>query len=127
MRRPARRIRQLAVLAMALLAGNAGASDLFLFRGEFIYIIPRALSDEMTRLAGRGEWKQFPQHTRFLDLDTDGADDFVAVAFGATSGHGAQVRYRLRHTPGGGVRLGRWYWGVLVDPDGRKLFERFNP
>ena len=44
-----------AVTLLCALSAVTPASDLFLFRGEFIYIIPRALSDEMTRLAGRGE------------------------------------------------------------------------
>ena len=119
--------RGLRVAALGLLAGGAPASDLFLFRGEFIYIIPRTLSDEMIRLAGRGEWRQFPQHTRYLDLDADGTDEYVAVAFGATTGHGVQVRYRLRTAPDGSVRLGRWYWGVIVDTGGERVFEQFNP
>ena len=103
------------------------AEDLFLFRGEFIYIIPRALSDEMTRLAGRGEWKHFPEHTRYLDQDADGEAEFLAAAFGANGGYGAQVRYRLRRGPNGERRLGRWYWGAIVGPRGERMLEQFNP
>jgi len=108
------------------LAGVCVAADLFLFRGEFIYIIPRVLGDEMARLAGRSEWQQFPQHTRYLDPDGDGRAEFVAVAFGASAG-GAQVRYRLRYADDGTPQLGRWYWGVVTDPQGNRLFEQFNP
>ena len=124
MRRSVRRV-AFACLLMSL-AGASLAADLFLFRGEFIYIIPRVLGDEMTRLAGRSEWQQFPQHTRYLDLDGDGRAELVAVAFGASNGHGAQVRYRLRHTEDGTARLGRWHWGVLTGPQGERLFEQFN-
>jgi hypothetical protein len=117
-------------IATALLllwfAAAGAAADLFLFRGEFIYIIPRVLGDEMVRLTGRDEWQQFSQHTRYLDLDGDGREEFVAVAFGASSGHGAQVRYRLRYLDDGTRRLGRWYWGVVTDPQGARLFEQFN-
>ncbi len=105
----------------------APAAETFLFRGDFIYIIPRALSDEMTRLAGRGEWKHFPEHTRYLDLDADGDEELVAAVFGATGGYGAQVRYRLRRTADGSRVLGRWYWGAVVGPRGERLFEQFNP
>lgn len=102
------------------------AADVFLFRGEYIYIIPRVLGDEMARVAGRNEWQQFSQHTRYLDLDGDGSEEIIAVAFGASSGHGAQVRYRLRYLDDGTPRLGRWYWGVVTDPQGNRLFEQFN-
>ena len=118
------------VLAMAFALACSPvvpAEDLFLFRGEFIYIIPRALSDEMTRLAGRGEWKHFPEHTRYLDQDADGEAEFLAAAFGANGGYGAQVRYRLRRGPNGERRLGRWYWGAIVGPDGKRVLEQFNP
>ena len=115
------------LLSLCVLAGGAGASDLFLFRGEFIYIIPRALSDEMVQLAQRDQWKHFPQHTRYLDLDGDGSHELVAAAFGASSGHGAQVRYRLRQASDGSSRLGRWYWAVVTAPDGDRLLELFNP
>ena len=116
-----------AAFVMSLATVAVPAADLFLFRGEFIYIIPRALSDEMTRLAGRGEWKHFPEHTRYLDLDADGEEEFVAVVFGATGGYGAQVRYRLRREPDGSRHLGRWFWGAVVGPRGGRLFEQFNP
>ena len=118
------------VLVVMLVSGGprvAAAEDLFLFRGEFIYIIPRALSDEMTRLAGRGEWKHFPEHTRYLDQDADGDAEFLAAAFGAKGGYGAQVRYRLRRGPDGERRLGRWYWGAIVGPGGERVLEQFNP
>jgi len=116
-----------AVVALGLaLAAAVPAAELFLFRGDFIYIIPRALSDEMARAAGRGEWKHFAQHTRYLDLDADGEEEFLAAAFGASTGHGAQVRYRLRRAADGSRRLGRWYWGVITAPDGTRLVEAFN-
>lgn len=116
-----------AVTMLSAVAVAVPATELFLFRGEFIYIIPRALSDEMTRLAGRGEWKHFSEHTRYLDLDSDGDEEFVAVVFGASGGYGAQVRYRLRREADGTRRLGRWYWGAVVGPTGARLFEQFNP
>lgn len=121
-----RRLASAALLGL-MAAMAAPAANLFLFRGEFIYIIPRALSDEMTRLAGRGEWKHFPEHTRYLDLDSDGEEEFVAAVFGASGGYGAQVRYRLRKAPDGSRLLGRWYWGAVVGPRGGRLFEQFNP
>lgn len=121
------RVRRIAFGSLLLwFAATCVATDVFLFRGEFIYIIPRVLGDEMARLAGRNEWRQFPQHTRYLDLDGDGREEFVAVAFGASTGHGAQVRYRLRYPDDGAPRLGRWYWGVVTDPQGNRLFEQFN-
>jgi len=115
------------VLLAALWLSGAGTAELFLFRGEFIYIIPRALSDEMTRFAGRADWKHFPEHTRYVDADGDGENDYVAAAFGATTGHGVQVRYRLRREADGSLRLGSWYWGVITAPEGDRLTEQFNP
>lgn len=126
-RGPRQRRRAGAALLAALCIHAAGAAELFLFRGEFIYIIPRVLSDEMARFAGRAEWKHFPEHTRYVDTDGDGENDFVAAAFGATTGHGAQVRYRLRSEPDGSHRLGSWYWGVITAPEGDSLSEQFNP
>ena len=116
------------LLAVAGVCGASAAADLFLFRGDFIYIIPRVVSDEMTRFAARGDWEHFTEHTRYLDVDGDGERDFVAVAFGTASGHGAQLRYRLRRDPDGTPRLGRWYWAVVMTvPDGARVFEEFNP
>lgn len=115
------------VLGLLIALSGAHAADLFLFRGDFIYIIPRALGDEMTRLAGRDEWKHFPEHTRYLDPDADGEAEYVAVVFGAAGGFGVQVRYRLRPGPGATHRLGRWYWCAMVGPGGERLFEQFNP
>ncbi len=126
-RPPSRAFLALALLAVPVLGGPGVAAELFLFRGDFIYIIPRVLSDEMSRLAGRGEWKHFPQHTRYLDLDGDGVDGFVAAAFGVSTGHGAQVRCRPGRTPDRSVRLGRWYRSVITDPHGAALFARFSP
>jgi hypothetical protein len=111
-------------------AGSGADADVagtFLFRGEFVYIIPRALSEEMTRRARRAQWTHFPEHTRYVDVDGDGESDQVAAAFGASTGHGAQVRYRLRREADGEPQLGRWYWGVLTAPEGDRLLEKFNP
>jgi hypothetical protein len=116
------------MLLIALLACRMSvAAELFLFRGEFIYIIPSGMSDEMVRHAGRGDWQQFPEYTRYLDTDSDGEHDLLAVAFGAQSGHGAQLRYRLQQAADGTPKLGRWYWGVVTAPDQNHLFEEFNP
>ena len=116
------------LLAVVGVCGVSAAASLFLFRGDFIYIIPRAVSDEMTRFAARDDWKHFTEQTRYLDVDDDGERDFVAVAFGTASGYGAQLRYRLRRDPDGTLRLGRWYWAVVMTvPDGTRVFEEFNP
>lgn len=120
-------IRAMVVLLIAVTCAASMATDLFLFRGEFIYIIPRVVSQEMVRVAGRGDWKHFAEHTRYLDVDNDGERDFIAVAFGATSGHGVQIRYRLRRDEDGTPRLGRWYWAVVAAPDGSRMLEEFNP
>ena len=121
------RFRVIVLLAACGICGGSAAADLFLFRGEFIYIIPRVVSDEMTRVAARSEWKHFAEHTRYLDVNNDGEHDFVVVAFGSSSGHGAQLRYRLRVDTDGTVRLGPWYWSLVTAPDGARLFEEFNP
>jgi len=123
----ARRVRAVLLAVLGLAVSSVAAEQLFLFRGEFIYIIPRVLSEEMTRYAGRSEWKHFPDHTRHVDTDGDGEDDFVVAAFGAGTGHGLQVRYRLLRAPDGSLRLGNWYWGVLTAPEGDRLSEQFNP
>ena len=123
-------VKRLRVLVFLLAVGvcvTSAAADLLLFRGEFIYIIPREMSDEMTRFAGRSDWKQFPEHTRYLDVDNDGESEFVAIAFGASTGHAAQLRYRLRKDGDGTSKLGRWYWAVVTAPDGTREFEEFNP
>ena len=122
--------KRLAVWVLATMAGVFGvsvAADVFLFRGDFIYIIPSVVSDEMTRFASRGEWKHFSEHTRYLDLDEDGERDLVVAAFGAPTGYGAQLRYRLLQDQDGTPRLGRWYWAVVTAPDGSRAFEEFNP
>ena len=115
------------MLALVGFCATSAAADLLLFRGDFIYVIPREVSDEMVGFAARGEWKHFPEHTRFVDADGDGERDFVAVAFGATSGHGTQLRYRLRLDEQGELKLGRWYWAAVLAPDGARVFEEFNP
>jgi hypothetical protein len=118
--------RMMVLLAICVVCSGSSAADLFLFRGEFVYIVPCAMSDEMTRIVGRSDWKHFPEHTRYLDIDSDGERGLV-VAFGATSGHGAQLRYRLQVDADGTPRLGPWYWSVVMAPDGSHLFEEFNP
>ncbi len=104
-----------------------GADDLFLFRGDFIYVLPTDISGEMLQLADRDSWRHFPEHTRYIDEDRDGSDDYVAIAIGAAGGFGMQLRYRLRRLSEGERRLGRWYWCVITDSRGESVFEKFNP
>jgi hypothetical protein len=63
-----------------------------------------------------------------VDVDGDGRYDFIAIAFGAKGGYGAQIRYRLKFS-GDQIepRLGSWYWCVITNSSGVKIFEQFNP
>ena len=81
----------------------------------------------MSAHAGRGNWQHFPEHTRRVDMDNDGEHDLLVVAFGANTGHAAQVRYRLLRASDGTPKLGRWFWGAVTAPDRARLLEEFNP
>ncbi len=89
--------------------------------------------DKMIEFAPIESWihfpeKHFPELTRFIDADDDGAADFVAIGLGAEGGFGAQIRYRLNYAGNGGQpALGPWYWCVITDGSGEKIFEEFNP
>ncbi|MDX1514671.1 MAG: hypothetical protein R3174_13115 [Gammaproteobacteria bacterium] len=114
-----------------LLAGAwppAVVAEPIIFRGEFVYVVPENMADKMTELASKSDWKHFPSLTRYVDTDEDGSPDYVAIALGAEGGYGAQIRYRLSF-PGAGTapRLGLWYWCVITDDTGSKIFEEFNP
>ena len=127
---PRRRLRCVGVTLACLLAmlATGGRAEVILYRGEYVYLVPDAMSDRMLEFASRDAWEHFPSHTRRIDVDGDGQHDFIAIGLGASGGYGVQVRYRLRHDKEGGApRLGRWYWGVITGPSGEKLFEKFNP
>lgn len=103
------------------------AEDVFLFRGDFIYVLSADVSGQMLRFADRDSWHHYPEQTRYIDEDRDGHQDYVAIALGATGGYGMQMRYRLRRLADGELRLGRWYWCVITDNSGAAVFEKFNP
>ena len=115
------------LLALTVLSPVADA-EAILFRGKFVYVVPENMADKMTELANKSDWKHVPELTRLIDADQDGRADYVAIALGAEGGYGAQIRYRLNY-PGGGSepRLGLWYWCVITDETGSKIFEEFNP
>jgi len=104
-----------------------GASDLFIFRGDFIYLLPSEIGSQMVKYANRGSWRHFPEYTRYIDEDRDGRDDYVAIAAGAAGGYGLQLRYRLRRQANGTLLLGRWYWFIITDNSGETVIEKFNP
>jgi len=116
----------LAVLASVAVHG--AGDEVLIYRGAYAYLVPSPVARLMLELAPRGEWRHFPDQTRRIDTDGDGRDDYLAIALGSRGGYGMQLRYRLRY-PEGAQRplLGRWYWCIIIDPAGRKVFERFNP
>lgn len=84
--------------------------------------------DKLIELAPRESWNIYPQLTRHIDTDDDGIPEFIAIAIAAEGGFGAQIRYRLSHADNGGeAELGPWYWCVITDGAGEKVFEQFNP
>ncbi len=105
---------------------SLATADVFLFRGDFIYILPRDISEQLSRHESRPAWRLFPEHTRYIDGNKDGKDDFVAIAVGSNRGYGMQIRYRLRYSQAGKRKLGRWYWCVITDTNGDIVFEKFN-
>ena len=104
-----------------------------IFSGRFEYVVPELMFDKMIELAPIESWiyfpeEEFPQLTKFIDEDGDGAADFVAIALGAQGGYGAQIRYRLSHPENAGeAELGPWYWYVITDNSNEKIFEQYNP
>lgn len=116
------------VWLVLMLAASGVSAEPLLFRGKSVYVVPEDMGDKMTELASKSEWNLFPQYTRLVDTDEDGKPDFIAIALGATGGFGAQIRYRLSD-PGDGSepRPGIWYWCVITDGTGTKIFEEFNP
>ena len=114
--------------AIALLASLATSAETIIYSGRFEYVVPELMFDKMIEYAPIESWKHFPDLTRFVDSDDDGAPDFVAIALGAEGGYGAQIRYRLSHAENGGeAELGPWYWCVITDGSRAKIFEQFNP
>jgi len=112
----------------SLLAALAAAAEPTIYSGKFEYVVPALILDKMIEFAPIESWKHFPELTRYVDADDDGASDFVAIALGAEGGFGAQIRYRLNHAANGGeAELGPWYWCVITDGSGERIFEQFNP
>ena len=121
-------LRFLLMLALTVGFAISAWAQVMLYRGDYVFVLPAVISQEMATLAPRGEWRFFEEHTRYIDPDGDGVDDFVAIEFGVNSGYGAQIRYRLRYESSSpDPVLGRWYWGVITDHQGKKIFEKFNP
>ncbi len=119
--------RRLAAVLMVL-GSAAAAAEPMLYRGEYIYVVPEVVSDKMAEFAAKESWSHFPKLTRFIDTDNDGKSDFIAIALGAVGGFGAQIRYRLMYAENGDEpQLGSWYWCVITDEAGEKIFEQFNP
>ena len=118
----------IAFLLVLMLISSAALAEAMLFRGQFVYVVPEDMGAKMTELASKNSWKHFPHLTRLIDNDGDDRPDYVAIALGAAGGYGAQVRYRLSDQGNGSEpRLGLWYWGVITDETGAKIFEEFNP
>lgn len=119
--------RRLIALLMFSAAFVVSAEPL-VYRGKFDYLVPEPMYDKMIELAPIETWEHFPQLTRFVDATEEGGSDFVAIALGARGGYGAQIRYRLkRGEDGAEAELGLWYWCVITDAAGEKVFEQFNP
>jgi hypothetical protein len=116
------------VMLTANLVFSSASAEAMLYRGNYVYVVPEAMADKMTEIASKQSWKHFPDLTRYVDVDDDGRYDFIAIALGAKGGYGAQIRYRLKF-PGDQIepRLGSWYWCVITDSSGVKIFEQFSP
>lgn len=111
-----------------LWAPIAVSAEPLIFRGQFDYVVPEPMFDKMIELAPVESWQHFPQLTRRVDAAEEGGSEFIAIALGANGGYGAQIRYRLNHARNGGeAELGPWYWCVITDGAGEKVFEQFNP
>ena len=116
------------ILPVLLLMAYAVPAEPTVYSGKFDYSVPELIFDKMIEFAPIESWKHFPELTRFVDADDDGTTDFVAIALGAEGGFGAQIRYRLNQPEDGGeAELGPWYWSVITDGSGKKVFEQFNP
>ena len=116
------------IFGLLVMFAAEAAAEVMLFRGERIYVVPARLSDRLIELASRDSWQHFEAHTRDIDEDGDGVIDYRAIALGADGGYGAQVRYRMeKNERTDEVELGRWYWAVVTDSDGKVLYEVFNP
>jgi len=106
----------------------AGAQDVLILRGAYVYLVPAVAVKRMIELAPRDSWRQYSDFTRKIDSDGDGRADYIAIALGARGGFGAQIRYRLRYLSGADKpTLGHWYWVAITDPVGSLVFERFSP
>lgn len=121
-------LRRMALLAaICLLSSWTVRADVLLYRGEHVYLVPRVLGDQMLQIAPGGDWRYFRDHTRRIDSNGDGLDDFIAIAIGADNGFGVQLRYRLERPGEDAVeRLGTWYWAVVTDASGEPVFEAYN-
>ena len=117
------------LIALLLLSvAMAVSAEPLIFRGTFDYVVPEPMQDKMIELAPVESWQHFPQLTRYVDAAEEGGSKFVAIALGAKGGYGAQIRYRLNHAEmGGEAEIGPWYWCVITDGAGEKIFEQFNP
>ena len=116
------------VLALAHGFAVSVNAQVMLYRGDYVYVLPTTMSEKMATIAPPDGWKFFDRHTRYVDPDDDGINDFVAIALGARGGYGAQVRYRLKYDDSSAAPLlSRWYWCVITDQRGEKVFEKFNP
>jgi hypothetical protein len=116
------------VMLAASVVFSSAVAEAMLYRGKYVYVVPEVMAEKMTEVASKDSWKHFPDLTRYVDVDDDGRYDFVAIAFGVKGGYGAQIRYRLKFS-GDQIepRLGSWYWCVITDSSGVKIFEQFSP
>lgn len=122
------RQRRWLILVFSLLVTSAVAAGPTIYTGQFNYAVPEPMFDKMIEFAPIESWEFFPKLTRFVDADDDGTPEFVAIALGAEGGFGAQIRYRMNHAENRGeLELGDWYWCVITDGSGEKVFEQFNP
>lgn len=122
------------IAPILLLAALATPAEPTVYHDRFDYVVPELMLDKMIELAPIKSWmhfpeQQFPKLTKFIDADDDGAADFVAIALATIEGgFGAQIRYRLSPAENGGeAEIGPWYWCVITDGSGKKIFEQFNP
>ncbi len=125
---PSGRKRRWLIAVCSLLVTTAVAAGPMIYAGKFDYAVPEPMFDKMIEFAPIPSWKFFPNLTRFVDADNDETPDFIAIALGAEGGFGAQIRYRLIHAESDAApELGDWYWCVITDGSGEKVFEQFNP